>query len=245
MSMMLSRLEGNTAPDARWGRGIDGLLFDACNILYDDTSWRRWLLRLLAGHGVAGGEISFLRDRRYLAEVHRGRRCFCEALESYLASLGLLPGQIEELQAAFQVHRRHLQGVARPLTGVRATLRELHQSDVALAVLCNSEQSGAALRQWLDRFAMGDCFRAVVSSIDLGRAMPERDTYEAALDAMHLPPERVAFVGHDAVELAGAAALGMSTIVFNGDADARADFAIDRFEELGQLVAAGLACAAA
>ena len=58
-------------------------------------------------------------------------------------------------------------------------------------------------------------------------------------------PGRVAFVGHDAVELAGTAALGMSTIVFNGDADARADFAIDRFEELVQLVADPLACAAA
>jgi FMN phosphatase YigB (HAD superfamily) len=242
---MLSRLEGEMAPDARWARGIDGLLFDACNILYDDTSWRRWLLRLLAGYGVGGGEVSFLRDRRYLAEVHCGRRCFSEALGNYLASLGLSAGQIEELQAAFQAQRRRLEEVARPLTGVRGTLRELYYSGVTLAVLCNSEQSGGAVRQWLDRFGMGECFAAVVSSIDLGRTMPEPETYEAALQAMRLPPRRVAFVGHDAVELAGAAAVGLPTVVFNGDPGARADLAIDRFEELLQLAAAPLACAAA
>ena len=96
-----------------------------------------------------------------------------------------------------------------------------------------------------DRFGMGDCFRAVVSSIDLGRTMPDREAYEAALGALQLPAQRVAFVGHDAVELAGAAAVGMSTIVFNGDVGARADLAIDRFEDLLQLTAAPLACAAA
>ena len=167
-----------------------------------------------------------------MAEVHRGRRCFCEALGEYLASLGLSPGQIEELQAAAQAQRRCLQSVVRPLTGVRTTLRELHQSGITLAVLCNSEQPGDAMRQWLERFGMGQCFRAVISSIDLGQAMPDPASYGAALRAMQLPARRVAFVGHSAVELAGAAALGMTTVAFNRDADARADLVIDRFEDL-------------
>ena len=157
---------------------------------------------------------------------------------------GLSPGQIEELQAACQAQRRHLQSVARPLTGVRATLRELYQAGITLAVICNCEHSGDALRQWLDRFAMGECFRAVISSIDLGQAMPDPASYRAALLAMKLPPQRVAFVGHDAAELAGAAALGMSTIAFNSDADARAELAVDRFEDLLHLSATPLAYAA-
>ncbi len=229
---------------ARLARPIDGLLLDACNILYDDSSWRRWLRRLLARFGVDGGQPSFFRDRDYLGEVHRGRRGFGEALGAYLASLGLSRGQIEELQAACQAQRRYLQSLARPLTGVRATLRELYRSGVTLAVICNSEQSGDTLKQWLDRFAMGQCFRAVVSSIDLGQAMPDPASYRAALLAMELPPQRVAFVGHDAVELAGAAALGMATIAFNSDADARAELAIDRFEDLLHLSATPLAHAA-
>jgi FMN phosphatase YigB (HAD superfamily) len=251
MSMRLARLERTVAAPTRTAvrppGAIDGLLLDACNILYDDTSWRRWLLRLLAhvGAGVRDASLFRVRGRDCMAEVHRGRRCFCDALGEYLASLGLSAGQIEELQAAAQAQRRCLQGVVRPLTGVRSTLRELHQSGVALAVLCNSEQSGDAMRQWLERFGMGQIFRAVISSIDLGQAMPDPASYGAALRAMQLPARRVAFVGHRAVELAGAAALGMTTIAFNRDADARADLVLDRFEDLLQVAAATVVCAAA
>jgi putative hydrolase of the HAD superfamily len=247
---MLTRLDESMVGDlppaaARLRRPINGLLFDACNILYDDTSWWRWLVRVLGQFGVDGRDASIFRHCKYLGDVYRGRRRFCEALGAGFASLGLRPGQIEELQAACQAQRRLLQGLARPLTGVRGTLGQLHRSGIRLAVLCNCEQSGDALRQWLDRFAMGDCFQAVVSSIDLGQAMPDPATYRAALRAMQLPPWTVAFVGHDAVELAGAAALGMTTIAFNRDADARADLAIDRFEELLHVAAGRLASAAA
>ena len=161
------------------------------------------------------------------------------------ASLGLSIGQIEQLQAAAQAQRRSVQSVVRPLTGVRTTLGELHRSGITLAVLCNSEQSGDAIRQWLERFGMGQCFRAVISSIDLGLSMPDPASYGVALRAMQLPPDRVAFVGHNGVELAGAAALGMTTVAFNRDADARADLVLDRFEDLLQVAAGPVACAAA
>jgi FMN phosphatase YigB (HAD superfamily) len=53
---------------------------------------------------------------------------------------------------------------------------------------------------------------------------------------MELPADRVAFVGHDAEELAGAAALGMPTIAFNYDPDAQADVFIASFQQLLPLV---------
>ncbi|MFH1266784.1 MAG: hypothetical protein ABIK89_13735, partial [Planctomycetota bacterium] len=56
------------------------------------------------------------------------------------------------------------------------------------------------------------------------------------LEAMDLPAERVAFVGHDADELAGATRAGLATIAFNYDPDAKADVFLARFEELLQLV---------
>jgi FMN phosphatase YigB (HAD superfamily) len=66
--------------------------------------------------------------------------------------------------------------------------------------------------------------------------MPERACYLTALKALHLPAGEVAFVGHDAAELAGAAAAGMPTIAFNFDADARADVYLARFEELLEVI---------
>ena len=55
----------------------------------------------------------------------------------------------------------------------------------------------------------------------------------------------MAFVGHDAAELLGAASLGMATIAFNADADARADRHIERFEELLDVACSAMPCAAA
>ena len=56
-------------------RPIRGLLLDACNILYDDTAWRRWLLRLLMRLGLRTEYGPFFRifDRDYLDAVYRGR----------------------------------------------------------------------------------------------------------------------------------------------------------------------------
>ena len=48
-------------------------------------------------------------------------------------------------------------------------------------------------------------------------------------------------MGHDRLELAGAAAVGMSTIAFNFDSDAQADVHINRFEELIEVLIPPLA----
>jgi hypothetical protein len=46
----------------------------------------------------------------------------------------------------------------------------------------------------------------------------------------------MAFVGHDADELGGAAGAGARTIAYNCDPDARADVYLDRFNQLTQTV---------
>jgi FMN phosphatase YigB (HAD superfamily) len=75
--------------------------------------------------------------------------------------------------------------------------------------------------------------------------MPNPAAYRAALHALELPAERMAFVGHKGDELSGAAALGMSTIAFNSDIDALADVYLDRFEDLAKVASRRLPCAAA
>ncbi len=48
-----------------------------------------------------------------------------------------------------------------------------------------------------------------------------------------MPPQEAAFVGHAAVELAGAKALGMTIIAFNRDDETvTADHVISKFPEL-------------
>ena len=104
-----------------------------------------------------------------------------------------------------------------------------------LGVLCNCEHSGETIRQQLAELLGESPWAAVISSRDLGCTMPEAACYRAALDALQLPAAEVAFVGHDARELHGAAVQGLATIAFNSDRDARADVYLQRFEDLIEL----------
>ncbi len=223
-------------------RNVRGVLFDACNILYDDTVWRRWVLRLLNRVGLHTNYCSFFRiwDRDYLDDVHCGRREFREAFESFLRCVGLTSGQIDEVEAASHARRRQLEANARPLPGVRTTLWRLHQAGFKMGVICDTEHTGALIRERLLLFGIDKLFPALVSSIDLKSCMPDPTIYLAALDRLNLPAESVAFVGHDRVELSGAAAVGMATIAFNADADAEADVRIARFEELTETLGSPL-----
>ncbi len=219
---------------ARLPRQVRGVLLDMGNVLYDDTLWRRWLLQLLSHLGLHTQYRCLFRiwDRDYLAEVHRGQREFCEAFRAFLLSLGLSRSQIDEVEAACRARRHQSQAAARPLPGVKTTLERLDQSGLTLGVLTNSERPAPVLRQQLDRFGVGQLLATVVSSIDLKRTMPDPACYLTAAKAIRIRPEHVAFVGHDTAELSGAAAVGMPTIAFNFDPDARADVYLARFEEL-------------
>ncbi len=218
-------------------RPIRGLLLEAGNILYDDTAWRRWLLRLLTRLGLRAEYGPFFRvfDRDYLDEAHCGRKTFDEAMNAFLVAVGLSAGQAEEACQALASHRRRSEAAYRPLIGVRDTLAQLYSAGVTLGVLCNSDRSSDTLRKRLADLLGGSPWAAVVSSRDLGCTMPAAACYQAALAAVKLPAGDVAFVGRDPQELRGAKAQGLTTIAFNAEPDARADIFIQRFDDLLEL----------
>ena len=242
MGSSSGRLPRRLCAQTQPARGLDGpvagLLFDMGDVLYDATVWRRWLLKMLGRIGLHVDYCGFFRvwDREYLVDVHRGRRELREAFRAFLQSFGLSHPQIDEVDLACQARRCQLEQSARPLPGVRATITRLHETGLVLGVLSDSQYTSTVLEQRLDRFGLGGMFASVVSSFDLGHTKPGPVGYLKALQAMHLPPGRVAFVGHDADELSGAKAVGMHTVAFNFDTDAEADVYIARFEELLDLL---------
>ena len=219
---------------------ITGVLFDACNVLYDDTVWRRWVLQQLSHLGLHTNYRCFFRvwDREFLSDAQCRRRSFRDALAAMLRSAGLSRGQIDEMLASCLARRRQLEEAARPLPGVRATLAQLHRGGLVLGAICNSDHPADELQRRLHRLIGGYVFSTVVSSFDLERTMPDECCYLTALAAMGRPVEQVAFVGHDAAELAGAAQLGMPTIAFNHDPEAQAHTYLDRFDDLLDVVEA-------
>jgi len=221
-------------------RPVSGLLLDTCDVLYDATVWRRWLLQLLGRLGLHTNYHTFFRvwDHEFLADVHRGRREFRDALKAFLLSVGLSRAQIDEVEAACQARRRECEATARPLPGVKATLAKLRGAGVVLGAVGDSEHPAAALAERLERLGLDGLFTVVVSSIDLERTKPEPVCYLTALDAMKLRADEVAFVGHNSEELAGAAQVGMRTIAFNYDKNAEADVFLARFSDLLEVIVA-------
>jgi HAD superfamily hydrolase (TIGR01509 family) len=229
---------GNLRQVARFGRPVSGVLFDMGGVLYDETTWRRWLLRLLRQLGIAGDHRDFFRawDRDFQGQVHRGERSFCDAFRAFLRSVGLTQPQCDEVEASCRAQRRMFDTGLRLLPGVKSTLIRLGQLGFVLGAVTDSEYSAETLRGRLDQLGLEDLFSAVVSSFDLRRTKPDPACYLAALESMRLPAADVAFVGHEAAELAGAALVGMPTIACNFEASAQADVFISRFEDLLEVV---------
>ena len=219
-------------------RAIRGLLLEAGNILFDDTAWRRWLLRLLARLGLRAEYGPFFRvfDRDFLDDVYCGRKTFDEAVAAFLIAAGLSTGQADEACRALASHRHRSEADYRPLIGVRETIAQLRAAGVTLGLLCNSERGSDVLRQRLAELIGGSPWTAIVSSRDLGCAMPAPVCYQVALAALKLPAGDVAFVGRDPQELRGAKSQGLATIAFNAEPDALADVYLQRFEDLLELV---------
>ncbi|MBX3411973.1 MAG: HAD hydrolase-like protein [Pirellulales bacterium] len=187
------------------------LVFEADNVLFDATLWRRWLHQLLGRFGVqADFETFFARwDREYLADVYRGRREFDEAFQSFLLSSGLTPAQFDEIEAASTAKRRDLAISTRLLPGVRSALWQLHGAGYRLAVLTNDERSSTQISTQLERNGLGGLFHTVLSSFDLELTMPEPAAYAAILTTVDESADRTAFVSSCPVSLLGAIEQGM------------------------------------
>lgn len=214
--------------------GVQGLLFDMGDVLYDATVWRRWLLQLLLQQGIRASYRTLFKvwDVDFLEAVHRGACDYQHAFRSFLLSVGLPAGLVDEVEAASQARKRDLEAAVRPLPGVRATLARLHAAGLTLGVLSDSECTASMLRGRLDALGIGEHWTTIVSSRDLGQTKPHPLGYRTALAEMQLPAQRVAFVGHDAEELCGAAALGMPTIAFNYEPNVEADVYLECFDHL-------------
>jgi len=218
--------------------GLKALLFDMGDVLYDATLWRRWVLQVLRRFGLVTNYQAFFRvwESEYLEPVNLGKADFWETFATFLRSAGLPTTAINEVITAAEPRRRLLQRGLRPLPGVPETCAQLSQAGVRLATISNNEQSSDTLRERLRWCQAGRHFEGVFPSCEIGAVMPDEAAYSAVLEGLNLTVNQVAFVGHDTCELAGAKAAGMRTIAVNNEPDAVADYYLDNFADLTQLL---------
>ncbi len=199
-------------------RSVRGVVFDFTGVLVDESSWRRWVWQYLCRAGLVELYDCFSQrlTRECLHSVWIGRRAFDEAFSSFLREHGLRWGQIDEILASSPVRRRHLDSAARALPGVIVTLARLQRAQYHLALLCDSETPADQLRDHLRRLRLNDSLSHVLTSIELEQVKPSSACFAAALDALRLPAEQVAFIGAQEADLASAAQAGLVSLAAPG-----------------------------
>lgn len=219
---------------------LRGIVFDAPDVLYDATAWRRWLWRLIGhfGRNVEYAEFSRTWDADYLVEVHCGRRELTEAFEAFLLSLGLTWGQIDEIEAASRIQLES-QVHARPWPGVVKTLGKLAANGLPLVAWADLPQTGAQLGEFFAQLGLADNFCATLTSLDCESTQPAVQSYQRMVSALELPAAEILYVGHDRVHLAAAQAFGLRTAAVNYLPGANADWMLSCCEDLLRLPLTG------
>jgi HAD superfamily hydrolase (TIGR01662 family) len=98
-------------------------------------------------------------------------------------------------------------------------LGELKRAGYLLGIVSNTDQSDEeTMNQVLIRLGIRDYIDTAVTSISVGARKPERAIYLRALERLGCYPAEAVMVGDDApVDIAGAAALGITTILVRRD----------------------------
>lgn len=220
------------SPPPAWS--VRAFVFEGSNVLYDDTTWRRWLFRLLTSMGLHTNYACFFRvwEDEYLSDVRRGEERFEVAFRRLMAAVGLRPAQIQEVEIAAFPRRKQLEHSARPLPGVLATLERLVAAGADVAVLSDCTLSSGELRSKLARIGLDPMVKHCRSSVDLKCTKPSATCYDTILGDLGLEAHDVAFCGHRHDDLAGAAACGMRTAAFNWEPDAEAEWFLPHFKDL-------------
>jgi putative hydrolase of the HAD superfamily len=119
--------------------------------------------------------------------------------------------------------------------GALKTLDALKNRPLYLGIITDTAQPLYVKISKLERGGIGHLWDSITPSCEVGVQKPDPRIYQMALDQLGVEAHQSVFVGHKTSELQGARDAGMTTIAFNYDEDAKADFYIDRFEELADL----------
>lgn len=238
--------EHSQRPDTVTAPPYSVLFLDVRGVLYD-SAWPHWLHHLIGLMGVEMPMAEFLDSLRRFERLAQapGESSATnstaansteadrdwELLGRYLASLGLTPNQVEEIQAAGRRRYRECEQCARPLPGVPSALARLSAANCWLGALC-SQFTTAQLRRKLAQLELQGWFQITLSIADLQREDSNSDPFRRAARRAGHSVSRVAYVSRNAGALQRAHLAGMATIAYDAPLEARASHRITRIDQL-------------
>ncbi|MDP2791050.1 MAG: HAD family hydrolase, partial [Rectinemataceae bacterium] len=167
--------------------------------------------------------------RRFMVLAFDGSIAKPDALRLFLDSAGIMDPEVRA-----DLIRKELEYSQRIclFPTEKETLLELAQRGFALGMITNSFQSAAEKASWFGALGLGCIAQTVVSSIDAGVSKPDPGIYLEFARRIGSTPGEIAFVGHEAFELAGARAAGMIPVSFNCSPEIRENLHLGVFSDL-------------
>lgn len=208
---------------------IKAILFDAGDILYRRPRRGQHLARFLESHALdtkqaSEPELKAVKDKAMAGEMSKR-----DYMQFRLRSMGI--ENESHLDLAASALEKDANDVAF-FDRAKETLEELKRRGYKLGIVTDTYHSKETKLGWLRRNGMDQVWDVFVSSCEEGVRKPDPAIYLTALRRLGLDPEEAAFVGHKRSELDGAVAVGMRTVAFNYEAEAEADWYIEKFGEL-------------
>lgn len=117
----------------------------------------------------------------------------------------------------------------------RETLSKLKHKNLYLGIVTDTAQPLHVKISKLERGGIGNFWDSIIASHEVGVQKPDPKIYQLALQQLGISSNQAVFVGHKSSELDGARNVGLKTVAFNYDKDAKADFYIEKFSDLAAL----------
>ncbi len=216
-------------PQRLTDRKIRALLFDAGDILYYRPQEGRRLPCFLRELGIEVKDDQYIDKESLVNMAYQGLINQDQFREAVLRLYGVT--QSEDIAHGKQLLNEEDNSVVF-FEGVQATLFALKNSGYLLGILTDTANPISVKLSWFEQGGFGNVWDSIISSKELGIRKPDPRIYRAALQQLGLSADQVIFVGHKASELDGAKAVGIATVAFNNDPDARADLFITHFSDL-------------
>lgn len=222
-------VSSSAPPKNRCCNKVRALLFDAGDILYFRPNRGQHLKAFLDQLGVVDrrlppAEAGALKSQAYHGQITQSQY-WAEILRLYGVTD---PALVERGKEAMDLDDNNIEVMA----GVPETLKRLKAEGFLLAVVTDTAAPIHTKLAWFERGGFGDVWDSVISSKEMGAQKPDRAIFDAALEQLGVTVGQAVFVGHSPEELDGARAMGMKTIAFNYDEQARADFYVKEFKDL-------------
>lgn len=213
-------------------RKIKAVLFDADGILYYRKSKGLELSSFIKQHRSSckdnlGPEINQFRHQTFI-----GKLTFEQYMSAVLSLYGITdPNLVAQgiNVALMEKEKIHF------FRGEAETLKKLKARGLYLGIVTNTAQPLHVKINKLERGKIGNLWDSITPSNEVGVQKPNAKIYLLALEQLGVRADQAVFVGHNSTELQGAREVGITTIAFNYDRDARADFYIEKFTDLANL----------